>query len=193
MDVVELHRRASEDFVRTVAAVKPEQWGDPTPCADWDVRTLVNHVVGEERWTVPLMAGQTISDVGDSLDGDLLGEDPAAAAAQAASAAQLALAKPVLAGGTVQLSYGEEQAAEYAYQLATDHLIHGWDLAVAIGAPPRMDPQVVAAVSAWFKDREEIYRSGGAIAKRVEGFTAPEPALLAAFGRNPAWTPPAAS
>jgi uncharacterized protein (TIGR03086 family) len=165
MDVVELHRRASEEFVRRVAAVHPDQWDRPTPCTDWDVRALVNHVVAEERWTVPLMAGQTIEDVGSSLDGDLLGDDPADAATHAAHAAQLAVTEPVLTGATVQLSYGPEQASEYAYQLATDHLMHGWDLAVALGHDPRM------------------------IADRVgNGFTDPQDELIGAFGRDPRWT-----
>ena len=190
MDVVELHRRASEGFIRQVAAIRPDQWGDPTPCSDWDVRMLVNHVVGEERWTVPLMAGRTIEEVGDSLDGDLLGENPADAAAHAARAAQNAITEPVLRGGTVQLSYGEEQAAEYVYQLTADHLVHGWDLAVAIGSEPQLDPDVVHGVAAWFKDREDLYRSGGAIGDRVETNGSPEATLLGAFGRDPGWTRP---
>jgi uncharacterized protein (TIGR03086 family) len=189
MDVVELHRRASQEFVRQVAAVRPEQWRDRTPCADWDVRTLVNHVVGEERWTVPLMAGRTIEDVGDSLDGDLLGDDPATAADDAARAAQNSIAGPVAADGTVQLSYGEEDATEYVLQLVADHLIHGWDLAVAIGSEPRLDPEVVDAISSWFKDREGLYRDGGAIGSRVETAGGAEEQLLGAFGRYPAWKP----
>lgn len=188
MDVVELHRRASAEFVRQVAAVRPEQWSNPTPCADWDVRTLVNHVVGEERWTVPLMAGQTIQDVGDSLDGDLLGDDPAAAAASAAEDAQRAVAEPT---EVVHLSYGDEQASEYVYQLAADHLIHGWDLAVAIGSQPDLDPEVVTDIASWFENREEIYRSGGAIGARVNNVeSSPQAKLLAAFGRDPGWTAP---
>ena len=51
-------------------------------------------------------------------------------------------------------------------QLATDHLVHGWDLAVATGGDTRIDPHLVHAVAAWFDDREEIYRGGGAIAAR---------------------------
>ena len=189
MDVVELHRRASEEFVRRVTAIHPDQWDGPTPCTDWDVRALVNHVVAEERWTVPLMTGQTIEDVGSTLDGDLLGDNPADAATQAAHAAQLAVTEPVLTGATVQLSYGPERASEYAYQLATDHLVHSWDLAVAIGQDPRMDPELVADVADWFKDKEELYRAGGAIADRVgTSLTDPQDELIGAFGRNPHWT-----
>ena len=73
-DVIELHARAVGGFLAIVAGVAPDAWGRPTPCVDWDVRTLVNHVVGEERWAVPLLEGRTIAEVGDSLDGDLLGD-----------------------------------------------------------------------------------------------------------------------
>lgn len=189
MDIVELHRRAVAEFVRQVDAVRADQWGAPTPCEDWDVRDLVNHVVGEERWTVPLMAGRTIEEVGDSLDGDLLGDNPAVAAKQAAGAAQDALAEGIPREATVQLSYGEESAAEYAYQLAADHLVHGWDLAVAIGGTTQFDPEVVEAVASWFGDREELYRHGGAIGPRMDGFSSATDSLIGAFGRDPAWTP----
>ena len=50
--------------------------GGATPCTEWDVRALVNHVLGEIRWAVPLFAGSTIAEVGDRFDGDLLGDDP---------------------------------------------------------------------------------------------------------------------
>lgn len=185
MDVVEMHREAGTEFVRQVEAVGPDQWKAPTPCADWNVRALVNHVVGEERWTVPLLAGRTIADVGDTLDGDLLGDDPAAAAARAATEAQAAAADPV---PTVHLSYGDEDTTEYLRQLVADLLIHGWDLAVAIGSTPQMHPEVVDEVAAWFEQREAQYREGGAIAARVPSGSDPAARLLGAFGRDVSWT-----
>ena len=78
--IPELHRRAADRFAGLVHSVRAEQWQLPTPCAAWDVRALVNHVVGESRWVVPLFEGQTVSAVGDLLDGDLLGADPPAGA-----------------------------------------------------------------------------------------------------------------
>ena len=45
---------------------------------------------------------------------------------------------------------------------------------------------MVAEVAAWFKDREELYRGGGAIGAAVDGFSDPAEALLGAFGRDPA-------
>ena len=51
MDLIDLYRRSLAQFADRVRQVRPDQWSAPTPCSDWDVRGLVNHVVGEERWT----------------------------------------------------------------------------------------------------------------------------------------------
>src|SRR5919112_438598 len=75
MDLNTLYHRTVEGWADRVNAVRPEQWDDPTPCRAWTVRDLVNHVCGEDRWTPPLVAGRTVDDVGDSLEGDLLGDD----------------------------------------------------------------------------------------------------------------------
>ena len=65
-DVLDLYRRALAEFGRRVHAVRPDQWGCPTPCQDWEVRELVNHLVAEQLWVPPLMAGRTVGqgDVG---------------------------------------------------------------------------------------------------------------------------------
>src|ERR671911_105737 len=137
MDVTDLHRRTVAAFVSRLDTVG-ERWSAPTPCPDWDVRSLVNHIAYEDVWTVPLMEGATIAEVGDRFEGDLLGDDPVAAARAAAAAAPIAPASGLVAGRIVPLSFGDTPAEEYAYQLAADHLVHGWDLAAATGGdPPR--------------------------------------------------------
>jgi len=189
MDAAELHRRTTESWMRRVGAVGAGQWGNPTPCTEWDVRALVNHVVGEDRWTVPLMAGSTIADVGAQFDGDLLGDDGVDAAHTAAVEAVRSVAAQLPSVGEVQLSYGAESPQEYVRQLSADHLIHGWDLAVATGGDPGLDPELVAEVASWFAEREEGYRGAGIIAERAASDGDPQSDLLAAFGRDPAWRP----
>ena len=188
------YRRSVEFWKGTVENVSGD-WSAPTPCTDWDVRALVNHVVGEDRWTKPLVDGRTIAEVGDAFDGDLLGEDPKPLAMAAADEALTAVAERLPAGGKVHLSYGEEDIAEYISQLVADHLIHGWDLAAATGQSRDLDPDLVAEVAGWFRNREDIYRSSGAIAARPEvGANGnPQADLLIAFGRNPDWSASPAS
>jgi uncharacterized protein (TIGR03086 family) len=190
MDLNTLYHRTVESWAHRVNAVHEDQWHDPTPCREWDVRQLANHVAGEDLWTAPLVNGATIEEVGDRLDGDLLGDDPIRAALAAAGEATRAVAHSLPDHGTVQLSYGEESIDEYVHQLAADHLIHGWDLAVATGGDSRLDPALVHEVAAWFAEREELYRGAGAIGPRTSAAGHdPQAALLAAFGRDPTWGP----
>ena len=187
MDAARLHRRAVEGWQARTEGVAASQWGESTPCADWDVRSLVNHVVGEELWTVPLVEGATLEEVGDRFDGDVLGSQPLRAAQDAAQAAVDAMDAGLRRGGTVQLSFGTVPIEEYAAQLTADHLVHAWDLAAATGQDRHLDPEVVRHVATWFEEREEMYRSAGAVGPRTAGADDPQSQLLAAFGRDPSW------
>ena len=189
MELVTLHRRAVQHWVARVAAVRSDQWGGPTPCEQWSVRDLVNHVVAEELWAPPLLSGKTIQEVGSQFDADVLGADPHGTARMAADDAMAIVEEMVPAGGRVQLSYGEEDMGEYVRQLSADHLIHGWDLGAATGGDASMDPELVAEVGAWFSQREEMYRGAGAVGARASGFGDPASELLAAFGRAWQWGP----
>lgn len=184
-----LCRRCLAAWVDRLDALGPParvDWDAPTPCAGWSVRQLVNHVAAEDLWAVPLLAGSTIAEVGDRLDGDLLGDDPLASARAAAAEATAALRTD---RETVHLSYGEERTEEYLMQLATDHLVHGWDLAAATGGQRALDDELVAAVGGWFGEREELYRSAGLIGPRA-AYDGSQPAalLLSASGRDPDWS-----
>ena len=189
MDLNTLYHRTVECWADRVNAVRPDQWDDPTPCREWSVRDLANHVTGEDLWTPPLLQGSTIEEVGTRFDGDILGDHPIQAALAAAREAIRTVADTLPAGGTVHLSYGEEKMEEYVHQLAADHLVHAWDLAAATGGDRRLDPTLVHAVAAWFADREELYRAGGVIGAAFPPSGEAQGDLLAAFGRDPHWGP----
>lgn len=187
MDITKHHRRAVENFAQKVQQVSDDQWDAQTPCTEWDVRALVNHVVGEELWVKPLVDGKTIEDVGTDFDGDVLGDDPRATAAASATEASDSFDRGVRDDVTVHLSFGDTPAAEYAMQLTADHLIHGWDLAAATGMDRAMHPELVSVVAEWFASQEEMWRASGAIGPRAELTGDPQADLLAAFGRNANW------
>ncbi|GAA1950913.1 hypothetical protein GCM10009798_07810 [Nocardioides panacihumi] len=189
MDVNTIYHRTVEFFADRVNAVKADQWDDPTPCTDWTVRDLTNHVTYEDLWTVPLMSGSTIDQVGDRFEGDVLGADPIGSTLTAARAAIAAVAGELPREGTVHLSFGETPSSEYVMQLAADHLVHGWDLAVATDGDARMDPHLVRAVADWFDEREQGYRAAGAISARRALTGDGQHDLLARFGRDASWGP----
>src|SRR5581483_10505539 len=69
---LEMFRRSVEVFGQRVTAIGPDDWARPTPCTDWSVRDLVRHLVYEELWAPPLLAGATMAEVGDRFEGDIL-------------------------------------------------------------------------------------------------------------------------
>jgi len=184
--VIGWHAKAAASIAGLVGQIRDEQWSLPTPCTDWTVRELVAHLVSEARWTPLLLAGLTIEEVGDSLDGDLLGDDPAAACANAIEVALEAARGPAIAERCVHLSFGVTPAQEYLRQLTADYLIHGWDLATALGLNHRLDPELVSAVGGWFLGQHQNYLAAGAVAEPIpvgpDGD--PQVRLLALFGRD---------
>lgn len=187
----ELYGRCADVFAAVVEQIRPDQLARPTPCGSWDVRTVVNHVVGEARWLPPLLSGHTIAEIGDRFAGDLLGHDPAGSwrtADLAARAAAAAVDETLPVG----LSYGTVPAGEYLRQVAADHLIHAWDVAQGIGAASSLPAEAVAAVSRWFVGAEDGYRAAGAIGPlvAVETGADAQTQLLARFGRR---RPPAST
>lgn len=191
MDLLETYRRSLTEFTDRVAQISPGEWNAPTPCQDWNLRAVVNHVVGEDRWTVALLAGATIAEVGGRFDGDVLGAEPVTSAQEATAEAELAVSEAGALDRIVHLSAGDTPAREYVYQLLTDHLVHAWDVAVAIESEPRLDARAVHEALTWFAEHEQSYRDAGSIGPRIQvGSGASEQdRLLAASGRDPAWRP----
>src|SRR5215204_5953457 len=142
-DIPRHFRSATEHFGELVAAIPDDRWDSATPCAEWDVRALVRHVLEELLWVPPLFAGETIESVGGRFEGDVLGSDPKAAWVDAAGPAIAAVEAPGAMETICQLSMGPTAGAEYAGQLIVDLVVHGWDLARGAGLDESMDADLV--------------------------------------------------
>src|SRR5687768_7144561 len=75
MDDLELLERVLDKTGSIVEGVTPDQYDQATPCADYDVRALVNHITG---WVQSFAAGAN----GGRYEGDpsayVAGENPGA-------------------------------------------------------------------------------------------------------------------
>jgi uncharacterized protein (TIGR03086 family) len=185
-ELIVLFRRAADGFGRHVHVVGDAQWHDPTPCADWDVRTLVNHVTVEQLWAPPLVGGASAVDIGDAYDGDQLGDDPRATWNAAVQASADAFGASGALDGTVVLSAGRKPTAEYCWEMTTDALIHAWDLARGIGADESLDAELVDLVYERTLPIAEHLHETGLFAPPVPvSIDAPvQTKLLALFGRR---------
>lgn len=164
-----------------------EAWSLDTPCADWSVRDLVNHLTSEHLWAPHLLRGETLDDVGDRYDGDVVGEDPQGAWRQAVARSMMAFgsADP---DGTVHTSMGQVPTGLYATQMLTDLTVHGWDVAKGARTAYEPVPDAVEAVWAYARPRREG-NSDSPVFDRPVSTDSPEriDQLVALLGRDPGW------
>jgi uncharacterized protein (TIGR03086 family) len=172
MVILSLHGQAMEEFDARVHRVGIDRWTDPTPCRRWNVRMLVNHLVAEQLWVVPLLDGGTVAEVGAEFDGDVLGADPVAAWERASDAARAAVRH---LGDTVDrpdgdldrvvhLSFGDVPAREYLWELTVDLAVHAWDLARGAGLDDRLDPALVEGLGPYVEAHAADFAASGLFA-----------------------------
>ena len=185
-ELIGLFQRATEGFGRHVRSIGKERWHDSTPCAEWDVRMLVNHVAVEQLWVPPLVQGSSVTDVGTRLDGDQLGDDPVGAWQVARSAALAAFSTPGVLEASVALSSGDRATSEYCWEMTTDALIHTWDLARSIGAEETLDSELVELIYERVLPVAEHLHESGMFAPPVlvSADAVLQTKLLALFGRS---------
>ena len=121
-----------------MSEIRADQMSDATPCEDWDVRTVADHLVRANlRFAAAVVGGASSSDLPD----DLLGADPAEAYQSATAAVTTAMS----ADGAAEQMLPNGMTVEMMYQIVvTEQVLHGWDLAKATGQGTDLDPDLVA-------------------------------------------------
>jgi uncharacterized protein (TIGR03086 family) len=178
------HAAALDETRSLVAGISAHQWHAPTPCADWDVREVVNHIVSGNWWVTPLMTGSTIDDVGDRLDGDVLGDDPLKSYDASAKEAAAAFEAPGAMDAPANVSYGPVPGRVYAGHRLIDVLVHGWDVAVATGQETTLRPDLVDACLGIVLAEAELLAGSGMFGDSHDAPDAdPQTRLLSLLGR----------
>lgn len=183
---------AASTGARVVAGVRPDQFGDPTPDTEWDVRTLLNHLI---LWTAYSFERRAH---GESVSEELTARDFAAEPGFAAAyRAQLdraldAWADPAVWQRDLNVMGSPTPAADVAAMMLAELVLHGWDLAAATGQAYTVSDRAAAAALAAVEANADLFRQYKGFAEPV-AVTDGAPALdraLALSGRDPAWTPP---
>ena len=167
---------------KTVAGVGSADLTGPTPCAEWDLRTLLDHLVGGVEMFATAIGGS-------------LPEDPSApylARYERASGTLLAsLAEPGAMERMADLPIGAVPGSALAGIALLDIAVHGWDVAAATGQPTDLPEPVAAAALAGARQSvgPQMRGPGGFFAESV-AIDDDAPAvdrLVALLGRDPRW------
>jgi uncharacterized protein (TIGR03086 family) len=182
------HRAALDATRAVVAGITADQWARATPCEEWDVRALLNHVVAGNWWASRLASGETIESVGTEYDGDVVGSDALDAYDRSAQAAAAAFDAPGALDAPCAVSYGPVPGSVYAGHRFVDVLIHGWDLAVATGRPSPVTPALATACWQVVEPQLDMLRASGMFGsdQAVPGDADVTTRLLLTVGRHPA-------
>lgn len=187
-EIAERYRRRAEAFDRKVAGVRPEQWGNQSPCEKWTAKDVVDHIV--------MMHGVMLAPLGRKLSP---ADEPLTAFQEARAAVEDVLDDPVAALEEVDTPTGRMTVEQHIDQVVSDDLVlHGWDLARATGQDEAMDPVDVdrlwASTTAIPPDVMQKFRTPGAFGEGVEVYGAEVPVppdaplqdrLLGLIGRRP--------
>ncbi len=155
--------RANDGFTRRLLLVRPDQWSAPSPCAAWDVRALVNHVVGANRRYTMLLRGATADEVDATRTADHLGDDPVASFVATAATLNRAIRHPRAMVRTAHHPAGERTGNQLLAMRLLDVTVHTWDLARSIGADESLDIDAVS-FALTLHDTFETNREQGAFA-----------------------------
>jgi uncharacterized protein (TIGR03086 family) len=184
---------AADAAARVVAGVDPAQFAEPTPCTEWDVRALLNHLI---LWTSYSLERRAH---GESVAPELMEHDFAAEPGFAAvyrsqlDQALAAWADPAVWDRKLNVMGTATAAADVAALMVAEMVLHGWDLAVATGQPYTVPAATAVAALEAIDANAELFR-------QYQGFADPVPVpsdapvlarALAASGRDPKKSNPA--
>jgi uncharacterized protein (TIGR03086 family) len=139
-DPREMYTRAVTQTASLVAAVRPDQFDDPTPCTEYDVRALISHIVGGINRTARVGEGGNPLEVAARVDG-VADDDWPAVYAQAAARAAAAWADDAKLDALVSVPWGKVPGRGALAGYVQEVLAHGWDLAQSTGQDSELDPE----------------------------------------------------
>jgi uncharacterized protein (TIGR03086 family) len=156
--------RAAAAVDSAIAGVRPDQWSDPTPCTEWDLRQLLNHLVGGTKAFLSMQTG------GAPVDraADHVGDDPLASFRAAVAELRAAFAEPGALEKTVTGPFGETSGAFLANMRVNEMMVHGWDVAKASGQSTDLDPELASECLEDFRRLRAAGRGAGVFAEQQQ-------------------------
>lgn len=121
--------------------VAESQWSAPTPCEEFDVRTLAAHLIAGANRAIALASGAdalALPRFADAYD--------ATAYADTVRRAIESWSDDATLSTPVTVPWGEVPGAGALWGYTNEVLVHGWDLAIATGQPAEADPTIVEPV-----------------------------------------------
>lgn len=187
-DVLNLYERGTGWASSRISRVDPELLAVATPCSEWNLRDLLNHVIAGAHLFALMAKGEyTRPPSGELLD--FIGDDPGRSYAAARQEALAAFSAPGVLTSTLSAPFGEVAGRELLAIGFCDHVIHGWDIAESTGQDSAIPADLADAAWSLAEGRLEQFRPTGRFAQRlnVADDATSQQKLIGYSGRTPQW------
>jgi uncharacterized protein (TIGR03086 family) len=192
-DIVGLDARAVRASVQVVSQASAADLARPTPCAGWTLADLLAHMTAQHNGFAAAAAGsgadlvrwQTGAPAADPVGAYAVAAERVVAAFGAAGVLAREFALPQV---STQLRFPAAEAIGFHF---VDYVVHGWDVARALGLGYDLDPDLLAAalpIARSVPDNERRRRPGAAFAPRVAASGGVLDEIVALLGRRPDWS-----
>ena len=163
MDVVATFERVLDATNDVVEGVDPGQLGNPTPCSEWDVRAVINHIAGGAIMFTECVEQGAVPDarLGELMGGDNLGTDFKASYRAASDRARATFATPGVLEKMVTLPFGEMPAGVALNIAIMDVMTHAADIAKATGQTIGDEEIVTVALAVGHELITDAFRAPG--------------------------------
>jgi uncharacterized protein (TIGR03086 family) len=185
MDAKTFFEKSVQLAGNVVTQIETSQLTNSTPCSEWDLQALLNHIVYEIIWIPDMMAGVSFKETGEIHEGNLLGDDFKSTWGSVVAAATKSI-NDTPHEQIVHMSSGDAPASAYIDEVAVDILIHGWDVAKSIAKPYDVSDELLDRAEGLVDHLMEAYGAYGVfgtpliVSPDADRFTK----LLAKMGRE---------
>jgi uncharacterized protein (TIGR03086 family) len=180
-DPRDLYRKAGEMAGAIMEKIDSEQLFLPTPCPEWNVSALINHIVNSNL----RLAGRLTGGYSPEPDVDVLSDYPSSDFYMTFNELTSLFDQDGFLQRAVPTPFGDGSGAQLIAMLVTELTTHSWDLATATGQPADLDPELVTFASAMLRAESGPRQSGGPFgpAQPVSPQASPSDQLAALAGR----------
>ena len=142
-DPITIFEKASLRVQEIMAGIRQDQGHDATPCTEWNVLDVMNHIIGGAEVLAGSLEGNIPEGVGGvSPVSSYSGEEDVSKLAEAYADESARVLTAANQPGAMEAATpgGMMTVPQFLIAMATDHIIHGWDLARATGQTMRLMP-----------------------------------------------------
>jgi uncharacterized protein (TIGR03086 family) len=179
--------QASDTFERLCASIDNDQWHLPTPCSEWNLAQLVDHVTGGNWFTIQILNGEPAdAAMVATLERFDSEHNHREAAISSIRDQQDAFAQPGALDRRCEHVSVELSGAEVLRLRLHDIIIHTWDIAQTISPPASISDDLTSWALAEFAMPDSLTTphfglDAAGLGRRSD---VPQTTLLAAFGRS---------